>query len=107
MASAYDVAADIRRRRRGVDNYTLHKLLFYAQGLHLAWTSRPLFEQRIEAWDNGPVVADIWRDERHNLSMPPPGMVADEDLRVVDYVWSRYGQLSPAELIELSHVRGG
>jgi uncharacterized phage-associated protein len=107
MTSAYDVAAEIRGRRALVDNFSLHKLLFYAQGFHLAWTRRPLFEQRIEAWDDGPVVADLWRGERHGLTMPGVVPLTEEGQRVVDNILSRYGQLSAAELITLSHVRGG
>lgn len=107
MASVYDVAAVIRRQRPFIDNFSLHKLLFYAQGFHLAWTGRPLFKQRIKAWDDGPVVPDLWRDERHGLPTLEVVLLSEEELRVVGYVLSRYGQLSAAELIALSHVRGG
>jgi uncharacterized phage-associated protein len=107
MTSAYDAAAEIRRRRPLIDNFSFHKLLFYAQGFHLAWTGRPLFKQHIKAWDDGPVVADLWRGERHGLPLPAVVPLTEEEQRVVDYVLSRYGQLSAAELIALSHIRGG
>jgi uncharacterized phage-associated protein len=107
MSSACDVAAEIRRRRPLIDNFSLHELLFYAQGFHLAWTGRPLFKQCIKAWDDGPVVADLWRDARHGLPMPGVVPLTEEERRVLDYVLSRYGQLSAAELIALSHVSGG
>jgi uncharacterized phage-associated protein len=107
MTSAHDVAAEVRGRRPRIDNFSLHKLLFYAQGFHLAWTGRPLFDLRIEAWGDGPVVADLWRGERHGPMMPGVVPLTEEGQRVVDYVLSRYGQLSAAELIELSHVSGG
>lgn len=107
MTSAHDVAAEVRGRRPRIDNFSLHKLLFYAQGFHLAWTGRPLFEQRIEAWGGGPVVADLWRSERHGPTMPTVVPLTEAVQRVVDYVLSRYGQLSALELIELSHVSGG
>lgn len=53
------------------------------------------------------MVADLWRGERHGPTMPGVVPLTEEGQRVVDHVLSRYGQLSAAELIELSHVSGG
>ena len=43
-----------------VTNLKLQKLLYYAQGWHLAFTESPLFDERIEAWPHGPVVPPVY-----------------------------------------------
>src|SRR5260363_307462 len=42
-----------------LSNLKIQKLVYYAQGFHLALFSRPLFENAIEAWTHGPVIL-IW-----------------------------------------------
>jgi uncharacterized phage-associated protein len=107
QVSAHDIAAELRHRRPRIDDVTLHKLLYFAQGFHLATTGRPLFNERVEAWARGPVVGDLWRDEHHHQSMPPRVPLDDGQRSVVDYVLARFGSMSPAELIHLTHTDGG
>ena len=38
-----------------ITNLKLQKLVYYAQGFSLALCGRPLFAERIEAWQHGPV----------------------------------------------------
>ncbi len=112
---ARDVAAAIRRRLPGVGAEKLHKLLYYAQGHHLAAFDRPLFTQSISAWDMGPVVAALWHEEQtgpeqqtghvEKTEAAPPA-TADLDqaaLNTVGYVVSRYGRLTGRDLEVLSH----
>ena len=42
-------------------NLRLQKLLYFAQGWHLARFGRPLFDASIEAWPYGPVVPEVYR----------------------------------------------
>ncbi len=105
-ASAHDVAASIRRRLPGVGNVKLHKLMYFAQGHHLAWFSVSLFEERIEAWEHGPVVADVWQDEHHDN---PPESFNELDngrLNTIGYVLSRYGHNTGHDLETLTHNEG-
>jgi uncharacterized phage-associated protein len=44
-----------------VSNLKLQKLLYYAQGWHLALFDRPLFDDRFQAWVHGPVVPAQYR----------------------------------------------
>ena len=41
-------------------NMKMNKLLYFAQGHYLARYGRPLFDDRIEAWDHGPVVPSVY-----------------------------------------------
>lgn len=38
----------------------LQKLLYYVQGWHLGVFGRRMFDARIEAWTNGPVVREVF-----------------------------------------------
>ena len=41
-------------------NLRLQKLLYFAQGWHLARYGKPLFDDDIEAWQYGPVVPSVY-----------------------------------------------
>jgi uncharacterized phage-associated protein len=41
------------------------KLLYYAQGHHLAERGAPLFDDEIQAWSHGPVVQDVYHRLKH------------------------------------------
>lgn len=100
--SAHDVAADLRKRLPGLPVKKLHKLLYYCQGHHLAATGEPLFREAISAWDMGPVVGALWREERDNVTAPPAHL-SEGQLNTVGYVVSRYGALSGQDLENLTH----
>lgn len=40
----------------------LQKLCYYAQGFNLAILKTPLFQETIQSWQHGPVVADLWQE---------------------------------------------
>lgn len=102
-ASAHAVLAALRARHPGLGQKKAHKLLHYAQGHHLATFGRPLFTERISAWDMGPVVGEVWYAERTN-QVPEIAAVEDEaSLNTIGYTLSRYGALSPDELERLTH----
>ena len=101
--SAEDVAAELRKRLPGVGTVKLHKLLYYAQGHHLATFGTPLFKDAISAWDMGPVVGTLWHAERENLTDDQPAPLGEAELNTVGYVVSRYGALSGTDLRHLTH----
>jgi uncharacterized phage-associated protein len=90
-----------------VTNLRLQRLLYYAQGWHLALHGEPAFDDRIEAWLNGPVVPDVYRKYllfKHNL-LDTPTTEADltPDLREhVRDIWDAYGHLSSYHLERMS-----
>jgi len=86
----------------------LQKLLYYAQGWHLAAVGVPLFPERIEAWPHGPVVPDVYavfKDFR--FAVPPaegcePENLSAREREFVRSVWERYARLSATGLRELT-----
>ena len=92
----------------GDSNLKLQKLLYYAQCMHLAVFEEPLYTEEVQAWENGPVIRNVYDQYRYKEL----GFKAMEDakvklsafqedlLRVVNIV---YGSKSPTELIALTH----
>ncbi len=102
--SAHDVAAVLRDRLPGVPTKKLHKLLYYCQGHHLAAFGEPLFTETISAWDMGPVVGTLWKQEKDGVTASRAHARIDEaQLNTVGYVVSRYGGLSGLDLEHLTH----
>lgn len=104
VVSAHDVAAELRKRVPGLGVKQLHKLLYYCQGHHLAAFGVPLFTETISAYDMGPVVGELWWQEKQN----GPAPVARDDLpesslNTLGYVVSRYGALTGKDLENLTH----
>lgn len=102
MASVFDVAAFIQQNLGWLSVYKLQKLVYYAQAWSLAWDRRPLFPQVIKAWSNGPVSPELWHENKRGLCGNAAALQPDE-VATITAVVDFYGQLSPHDLIELSH----
>ena len=48
-----------------LSNLKLQKLLYYAQGHHLAEAHQPLFAEQIQAWSHGPVVPQVYHEYKN------------------------------------------
>lgn len=91
-----------------ITNLKLQKLLYYAQGFHLALYKKPLFEESLLAWEHGPVVREVYNVySRHSSAAIP---VPDEKValtkteqELVTNVWKVYGQFSAWRLREMTH----
>jgi uncharacterized phage-associated protein len=93
-----------------ISNLKLQKLLYYAQGFHLAVFDAPLFSESIEAWTHGPVVPDLYHEYKDYGArpIPPPECmdfsVYDDNTReLLDDVYSMYGQFSAWKLRNMTH----
>ena len=103
--TARDVAAALRRRIPGLPVKKLHKLLYYCQGHHLATFGVPLFGESVMAWDMGPVVGQLWHEEKTDgAGQPADGALDEAQLNTVGYVVSRYGALTGLDLEHLTHA---
>lgn len=109
MASAFDVAAYILGRAGSMTAMKLQKLVYYTQAWSLVWDEAPLFDERIEAWANGPVVPDLydWHRGSYLLSTCTRGHADDlnpEQRETVDAVLEHYGNKSSQWLSDLTHA---
>ena len=102
--SAHDVARELRRRLGSrVGDTKIHKLLYYCQGWHLVRHDAPIFEERVEGWPDGPVIADVWHAERHDHRIPEPSPLDENALDTIAFVVARYGDITGGDLIEITH----
>jgi uncharacterized phage-associated protein len=93
-----------------ISNLKLQKLVYYAQGYHLAIYDEPLFSEQIEAWTHGPVVPDLYHRFKSYGSSSLP-VVTELDLSIfnnsvqelLDEVYSVFNQFSAWTLRNMTH----
>ncbi|WP_165061584.1 MULTISPECIES: Panacea domain-containing protein [unclassified Adlercreutzia] len=111
MANVIDVAAYILERIGNVTTMKLQKLIYYTQVRYLIMNGVPLFENRIEAWANGPVVPDLFRvhsgkymisHEELILSNHTSALTNTQRL-AADKVVDLFGGYSGEQLREMTH----
>ncbi len=108
MATAHDVAAYILQKKGEMTAMKLQKLVYYSQAWSLVWDEEPLFDDRIEAWVNGPVIPALYSVHRgqFKISLWPkgdPDALAPEQKQTIDAVLKFYGNKSSQWLSDLTH----
>ena len=93
-----------------ISNLKLQKLLYYAQGFHLALYGSRLFREDIRAWEHGPVVPDAYHEfKEFGANAIPAPEVMDftifdpETVELLDEVYAVYGQFSAWKLRNMTH----
>ena len=118
------------KERRPLDPMGIQKLVYFAHGWNLAVFGSPLIQQRVEAWDYGPVVSDLYQAFREfgpnpitepakkyefdpitrvvAESVPTIGESEDtKDTRaLIERVWEQYKHLTSIQLSNLTHLPG-
>lgn len=108
MASVFDVAAYILKKKKAVTAMKLQKLVYYAQAWSLVWDEKPLFKERFEAWANGPVCPELYAAHRGEFTITEepqgnPKTLSKVEKETVDAVLRDYGSKSASWLSELTH----
>ena len=112
----------------------LLKLVYIAYGWNLVINRQKLFEEKIKAWEHGPVVPELYFEFKNygkksiskgdydaeftydestgEMQMGLVPMVGDKDkdkktLKVLESVWKKYGSWDGLELSNLTHKEGG
>lgn len=111
MASVFDVAAYILKKKKSLTTVKLQKLVYYCQAWSLVWDERPIFRAKIEAWVNGPVVPTLFRAHqgkfrvsKRNFPKGDPEKLTKDEKETVDAVLDHYGDKSAQWLVDLSHL---
>jgi uncharacterized phage-associated protein len=92
---------------------SLLKLTYIAHGWRLEMQGQPLIANRVEAWQHGPVIPDVYQAFRPQGISPSivdpdfPAPTDAQDVEFLDQIYKIYGHLSPFKLSELTHVMGG
>ena len=120
MASAKSVAAYLIRKAgtmsdgdgNDLTNLKLQKLLYYAQVEHFKKFGKPLFKEKIEAWQYGPVVPDVYEELRHcgayvitelDTDTSAANKIKPEEAEFLDKFWEKYSDFSAWKLVKETH----
>ena len=112
QAVIYAVIKHIMSQKGEMTAMKLHKLLYYCQAWSLVWDEEPLFDQKIEAWANGPVIPVVYQHHRGRFKITPNedwiNLAEDIELtpsqiETIDAVLQAYGDKDSAELSQLTH----
>jgi uncharacterized phage-associated protein len=94
-----------------ISNLKIQKLVYYAQGYHLALNGTPLFREEIEAWEHGPVVPVLYRRYKQHGAGPIPIPESidiekySEDVReLLEELYQVYSQFSAWKLRDMTHA---
>ncbi|GAB2841398.1 Panacea domain-containing protein [Ferruginibacter profundus] len=91
----------------------LQKLVYYAQAWHYTIFDTPLFDEKIEAWVNGPVVPSLYKrfvatHTKHsiidveNMALSVPEFEPNTKV-LLDEIYRIYGERSASYLENLTH----
>ena len=104
------------KEKKPITQIKLQKLVFFAHGFYLALNERPLVNEKIEAWQYGPVVPSIYHRFKNWGNNPITKVqiensvnliINEEDIDFLDLVWHKYSRYSASQLVKISHEKGG
>ncbi|MCK4860403.1 MAG: DUF4065 domain-containing protein [Rhodobacteraceae bacterium] len=102
-----------RADNRSLSIMSLLKLTYIAHGWHLEMRKTPLFSNRIEAWQYGPVIPDVYkalREQGITVTREAQGFYSNLDgntENLLEQVYDLYAGLSAFRLSDLTHESGG
>jgi uncharacterized phage-associated protein len=107
--NVFDVAAYIVKKLGQISTMKLQKLVYYSQAWSLVWDEEPLFNEKIEAWANGPVIRELFSFHRghyyiDNVPIGNPENLGENQKETIDAVLDFYGNKSAKWLIDLTHM---
>lgn len=113
--------------KRGIDTgqpitqMKLQKMIYFAQGIHLALYNEPLLKETFQAWKYGPVIPDIYHAYKLYGSNPIDdtswiwnGEIANEELntlsenakKTINYTWDTLKDINAVKLSNWTHKEG-
>jgi uncharacterized phage-associated protein len=97
------------KEREGITNLKLQKVLYFAQAYYLAKMGKPLFSDKIEAWEYGPVIPDVYHKFKFKGSDPiiceeDESILLVEDRETLKKIWGTFGGYSASKLVDITHA---
>jgi len=110
VANFFLIASDNEENQDGISNMKIQKLLYYAQGFHLALFDAPLFSSAIKAWTHGPVCPNVYHEYKKYGKNPIPvptkfsyKVFSKEQIDLLNEVYEVFGQFSAGKLRRMTH----
>lgn len=111
MATVFDVAKYILEQKGEMTVMKLQKLVYYSQSWSLVWQEKPLFENEIQAWANGPVTIDLYNAHKGlfkinatTLADGKSEVLTPIEKEVINKVVAHYGEHTAQWLSDLTHL---
>lgn len=101
----------------GVSHLKIQKMLYFCQGYYLGLYNKPLFDDKIEAWQHGPVVPSVYaqlKRDNHSYIIPSKAYLMDDDeisalnakkKEMIESVFQAKGQYSAWKLRDETHTQ--
>lgn len=116
LSVAHYIIDHCNERGRGISNLKLQKLLYFVQAEFLVSSpsNTPCFKDRIEAWDFGPVVPNVYHQYKlFGSSIIPARMndalvpyyedIAFEDQLLIDAIVDDASKYTASQLVQITH----
>lgn len=116
LSVAHYIIGYCNERGRGISNLKLQKLLYFVQAEFLVSSpgNTPCFKDRIEAWDFGPVVPNVYHQYKlFGSSIIPARMndalaayyedIAFEDQLLIDAIVDDVSKYTASQLVQITH----
>ena len=93
-----------------VTSWKLQKLVYYCQAWSLVWDERQLFQERIEAWADGPVCPDLYEQHKGRFILRNrdiegnPNELDSDATETIEAVLEYYGNKTGRYLSDLTHM---
>ena len=104
------VAVYILQKLGPMSTMKLQKLMYYCQCWSLVWDDRPMFDNRIEAWVNGPVIVDLYNLHKGHFLVSADFFkdkkcteLDEAAIETIEAVLDFYGHRNPQELSLMTH----
>jgi uncharacterized phage-associated protein len=111
MGKVFDVAKYILSKTGKITTWKLQKLVYYSQAWSLVWDDAPLFEEKIKAWANGPVVPELYKKHKGSYYISESffqkrdvNNLKDYQKETIDRIIDFYGDKSGQWLSDLTHM---
>lgn len=110
MANIFDVAKYILEQTGEISTMKLQKLCYYSQAWNLVWSDEPLFHERIEAWANGPVCPELYKQHKGMFKISSENIsnmdnsLTDNEKDTIDRIIKFYGKKTGFWLSQLTHM---
>lgn len=109
MADVIDIAIVALNELGSASTMKLQKIVYYSQAYHLVMENKALFNNKIEAWRNGPVVRDLYEKHAHEFVISSGyfdesiGALSSDEIHTIKHVVQRLKDKTGQELSEMTH----
>ena len=104
-SSIMSVASNLLQKKEDMTALRLQKLLYYIQGVSLAFCAEPAFTDECEAWVNGPVYREVYYAYSIGAiaDIPHEDLLSPECVRIIDSVLKCFGHYDGDTLRDFTH----